>query len=714
MATISDSLDPPASTGALWSGPPAAPARVAAMAPPGGPSVLSDALALLGADGAALAAPDPATGDLMVSASAGSGVPPQGARLSPGQGIVGWLASHQQPLIVADVSADSRHLLLEGVQRGSVACVPLVEGSALLGALIISSERAGALGPQHGPLLSALAHYATLALQRDRSATATDASARTLATLVEAAQAMTTLIDPREVFANITAGLSRLVDYDDALILAYDEARQELRVIASCGTRHANLNARSVSMRDPTSLSVRVAHERRPCLYAPDLAASPTGKITESFLGGEDLALLCVPLLSKDQLRGVATLARHRSFAPADLHAMTDLAPLIATAIENASLYAAVKMEQEQLAAIFAGTADGLCVVDSGLRIVRANIAFGRLVHRAPAALTGEALETALAPGTLLPEPARTRLHRVLAAVATAVQASQATPLLECEIPGPPGAAPRQALISVAPIAMSSGHHAIVVVHDVTDLREADRMKAQFLQMISHEIRSPLHALSGYLDLAMRAAQNGDTRMPDYLRRARASGRHLVARVKDLLLLAYADSGAFVIEADECDLTRVLKDAIDELHLSATEQGIVVHVKLPPSLPPIVGDRERLGQVARNLLGNAIKFTPHGGHVWIEAHATARAIDFSVTDTGCGIAPEHLPRIFERFFRVPAEQGHTSGQGLGLTIVRTIVERHGGTVEVQSAPGQGSRFIVRLPLLPPDSVPPALGRPQDV
>ncbi len=715
MATVRDPTEAYRGTGMLHPGAAMpSPARdPAATLAPDAIGVLTDALALLGASGASLAVLDPTSGELVMRAATGHGSPPIGARVPLGQGFSGWAAVHRQALIVADAARDQRQSTGEGLRQGAVACVPVFEGSLLAGALIATCERAGAFGAQHRLALGALARYAGLALGRDRAASAGSAQSRELATLVEVARTITALREPREIFANIATGLARIIEYDNALIMAHDDASHELRVVGSRGAHGVTLSGTRVSMSDASSLSVRVAQQRRPWMYAPEVAGPPTGQITESFLGGEDLALLCVPLLSKDQLRGVATLARRHPFTPADLGALADLAPLIATAIENAGLYSAVKAEQEQLAAIFAGTADGLCVIDGLLRVTRANAAFARLANHPPAALAGETLLAIFTQGVAMPEPARSQLNRLFAATATALQSGAPSSLIECEFPGAGGEL-RTVLASVAPIAVPGGFHGVIVARDITDLRAVDRMKARFLQMISHEIRSPLHALNGYLDVALRASRHSETPATDLIRRARASGKHLAARVKDLLLLAHADAGAFVIEREDCDLARVLTEAVEETHLLAVEQGVVIHLHMSPSLPSLAGDTERLSQVARNLLHNALKFTPHGGHVLVEARMAGPFIEFSVSDTGCGIASEHLTRIFERFYQVPSGHGRTSGQGLGLAIVHTIVERHGGSVVAQSTPGQGSRFIVRLPVVSDNDGSCLLGQPQTV
>ena len=489
------------------------------------------------------------------------------------QGIIGTAAFKRQVVTVENLLHDPRHAATDGQRLGAMLCVPLVEEGVLLGVIVAASERVHAFGTRHVACAEALADTAVLVLARARQTQEADTDRRQLRTLVDAAHEMTSLKEPGEIFEHIAGGIQHIVEYDDAIIFAHQVAANELQVVASRGQRSAHLCAERVSLLDKVSLSVRVARQRRALLYTPDASMDRPGTITESFLAGEDLALLCVPLLSKDQLRGVVTLARKRAFDPEDVRAMNDFAPLVATALENVALYASIRAEQSA--------------------------------------------------------------------------------------------------------------------------------KMQVLQMISHEIKSPLHTLNGYLDLALSGAAGiVNEQQSVLLQRARASGERLATQVKDLLLLANNEAGAPPLQMTNLDLGTILREAVEAVEMVAQERGVNVHLQLPPMLPPIVGDSERLRQVARNLLDNALVHTPQGGHIAVEARVAMKTLEFSIVDTGCGIAPEHLPRIFDRFYRVPAEPGKTRshGQGLGLAIVKAIVERQNGWVQVTSAPGQGSRFTVTLPL----------------
>ena len=233
----------------------------------------------------------------------------------------------------------------------------------------------------------------------------------------------------------------------------------------------------------------------------------------------------------------------------------------------------------------------------------------------------------------------------------------------------------------------------------------------RFLSMITHELRSPLNTINGYLDLALAdvaGALNAQQR--EFIQRARAASENLFTLVENLLLISRADAGQMHLQREIINIQEVVTSAVDEMEVTAKDRGITITVDLPASVPDLYADAERLQQVVRNLLSNALRFTPEGGHIAITASVSAekedgmggrearRAVKLRVSDTGRGIAPEYHKLIFERFSQIyDRDRGRSGSQGLGLAVVKMIVELHGGEVSVQSVPGQGSVFTCILP-----------------
>jgi signal transduction histidine kinase len=201
----------------------------------------------------------------------------------------------------------------------------------------------------------------------------------------------------------------------------------------------------------------------------------------------------------------------------------------------------------------------------------------------------------------------------------------------------------------------------------------------------------------------------------EFVQRARMASQHLYALLEDLLCVARADSGQLRLHPTITHLPDIIDNAVEELALMASDQNITVRVKVEPQLPPLYADAVRVQQVLRNLIHNAIQFTPAGGTVEVMASVASVSLLASarfpgrdgngaavaclrVRDTGIGIAPEFQQGIFERFYRIRDKNADCSGgQGLGLSIVKLIVELHGGTVTVESVPGEGSLFTCLIP-----------------
>jgi len=251
----------------------------------------------------------------------------------------------------------------------------------------------------------------------------------------------------------------------------------------------------------------------------------------------------------------------------------------------------------------------------------------------------------------------------------------------------------------------------------MTDTEDIERLKAHFISMITHELRSPLNTINGYLDLALEGiAGELNQQQREFVQRARAGSEHLYALIEDLLLISRADAGQLRLNYDFIRLPEIVANAIEELELIAMDNEISIRVEIASDFPQMYADAIRMQHVLRNLINNALRFTPPGGSVAISArvnnnptqtanaelvatNADKQQIEVQIRDTGYGIAPEYQKRIFERFYQIPIAHSELSGgQGLGLTTVKMIVELHGGRVSVESIPGAGSTFKFTLPL----------------
>ncbi|MCA1664565.1 MAG: response regulator [Myxococcales bacterium] len=235
-----------------------------------------------------------------------------------------------------------------------------------------------------------------------------------------------------------------------------------------------------------------------------------------------------------------------------------------------------------------------------------------------------------------------------------------------------------------------------ITLRNVTAKRRADDRRLDFYSIIAHDLRSPLMAIIMRTELLRRGARGAVTgETVAELDKVRDRVRDLVSLINDFLDLARIEGAGLKVEAAPFDLNALIADVIDDFR--PTAEAAKLEIRFDGAVEaPIVGDRRRMMQVVTNLVSNAVKFTPSGGHIAIASESQGALVEVRVTDDGRGIAADALPALFQRYSRVQ-DSGELGGTGLGLLIVREIVEAHGGTVGATSEPGRGSTFWFRVP-----------------
>lgn len=222
----------------------------------------------------------------------------------------------------------------------------------------------------------------------------------------------------------------------------------------------------------------------------------------------------------------------------------------------------------------------------------------------------------------------------------------------------------------------------------------------QFSTDVSHELRTPITAIRGQLEVALFTA-TGTEQYREAMLNALQDIERLSQIVRALLLLSQAESGQLALQKTHLDLSKLVADVVDQFQIPYEEAQVRLSVDVPTECFADL-DRIQIERMVSNLLSNAMKFTPSGGQVWVRLARVENGIELILEDTGCGIAPDHLPHIFDRFYRVPGREyaGPERGLGLGLSFVAWIVKAHGGTVNVDSTPGKGTRFRIFVPVEP--------------
>ena len=236
----------------------------------------------------------------------------------------------------------------------------------------------------------------------------------------------------------------------------------------------------------------------------------------------------------------------------------------------------------------------------------------------------------------------------------------------------------------------------VSIFHDITDLKSIEHMRVDFVANVSHEFKTPLTSIRGYTDTLLQGGLDDSKNRKKFVEIVRHHAERLSYLVDDLLTLSQLESKQ-VLEKKEIYVASFVEGLLERMAVAAEKKHITL--KKDIQLQTIVADEQKLEQALINLLDNAIKYTSEGGTILVEAYFKENKAHICVTDTGVGIGAQHLPRIFERFYRVDlGRDRELGGTGLGLSIVKHSILLHGGNVEVESTPGKGSRFSLILPL----------------
>ena len=348
--------------------------------------------------------------------------------------------------------------------------------------------------------------------------------------------------------------------------------------------------------------------------------------------------------------------------------------------------------ERNRASAILRSMVEGVAVVDAQERLVFWNRAFSEVLS----------LQSATSEGSPLIEVVRS--SDLLGLIRRALQGEEGLQSdIAMGIVQPQNfsvtAAPVKALESdrSGPADKPSG--AVVVLHDVTELRRLERVRQDFVANVSHEFKTPLTAIQGFAETLLAGALDDPKNNRRFLEIIREHAARLARVTDDLLKLARIEAGKLELEFFPVGLQDLIEGCTETTLLKASRKKISFNVKLSAGLPPVRGDAILLHDVLQNLLDNAIQYTPSGGHVRVEASAGVHEATVTISDSGIGIPLADQERIFERFYRVDAARSREAGgTGLGLSIAKHIVEAHGGRLWVESAVGRGSKFSFSIPL----------------
>jgi PAS domain S-box-containing protein len=421
-------------------------------------------------------------------------------------------------------------------------------------------------------------------------------------------------------------------------------------------------------------------------------------------------ALIVAPIVANGEFYGMIVLGSPQPgrFAPADIQSVKAITAQVAGVSENAEIYRLINRQAQELGsmlrhqqeeasksqAILESIADGVVVNNSQGQVILMNPAAERILSRSRENLLASDVRH-LIEG--FDDPGRTAalavIEDMLTRASSPAQIKVSSVLLE-----------RGNRVISAHLAPVIARHdeflgVVTIYRDITKEVEADRAKSEFISTVSHELRTPMTAIKGYTDLLFGGAVGAlSENQKHFLQVIQNNTGRLIALINDLLDISRIETGRVRFEPAPVKLGEVIAGVVEAMAARAKERALVLSYEVDAGLPEVMGDHDRLYQVLTNLVGNAINYTPEGS-ITVEATSVDMAVQVSVHDTGVGIDPEDVARIFDRFYRGddPVVQ-EASGTGLGLSIVKMFVEMHGGRVWVASEKGKGSTFTFILPV----------------
>ena len=475
-----------------------------------------------------------------------------------------------------------------------------------------------------------------------------------------------------ELDSTLTAVVSAAVELtgaEEGSLLLLDEASGELYIRASRNFQEDLVRTFRLPVTD--SIAGQVIRTGEPVLMDE---GSPQ-KIMTSYLVQ---SLLYVPLSLHGHVFGVLGVdnrLNHLPLTQRHVKLLTTLAGFAAIAIDNARLYANTTTERNRLEAILSGIQDGVVVIGQDQRL----------------SLVNKAARDAFAI-----DPARNLIGELFHDVFPQEEMQELAGIHTGSLSNRTEVSPAEDRVYSVMAAPLSGVGRVFTMHDITYLKKLDHIKTEFVSTVSHDLRSPLTAILGYVELIERAGPVTDLQK-DFVRRIQVSVHNITGLMDNLLNLGRIESG-FDVRKENVRMNQILQYAADGMKKQLSEKSIQLVTDFPEEFPALLANPIQMRQMIDHLLGNAVKYSGKGGVVSVKGAVEQDQVILQFTDHGIGIPPMDLPYIFDKFYRATNASVEMTGTGLGLAIVKSIIENHNGRIWVDSVQGKGSTFTVVLPM----------------
>jgi two-component system phosphate regulon sensor histidine kinase PhoR len=639
-----------------------------------------------------------------------------------GVGLGSWVIREQAPLLVRDMAVDprlseaEREILVEGQGLRVFLGVPLravtpsTMGRSLgrRGCLAVYYFCPQEIQESDIQMLVTLAGQASISLDNARLYEEQVQRNLELSMLSDIGRSLAAVLDVNPLLHRIISVTTDILGCEVGYVVLSSENGSDLRLVASRGLGPSQVDNFSLKVGQGTVGKVIQTGEAR---IANRVQHDPKGPEVDF---DHIESLLCIPLKSRGRVIGALSLANKLEpggFTETDLNLVTTLASQAAVAIDNAELYTHLEGRVKQatqemmeanrqlgkrnaeMEALVHSMGDGVLVTDCQGIVLLANPAARRLLGWESEAGTSDGcgsrplqIGQPLLPQIPEPEVAEAlaqMLHHPEEGIREELRVARTGRVLSAQVTG---------------IRDESGEEIgqVTVLTDITHLKELDRIKTDLISFVSHELRGPLSSILGYSStLIRRADQIPPETQREFLHTIIQECDRLNRLTVDLLDITRIEEGrSLEVHLGLVSLRPLIERVVQSQR--ALVQGHTFEIDVPATAAVIIADEDKLEQILFNLVNNAIKYSPHGGKVRIQARRGEGVVEISVQDEGIGIPPEQIPQLFQRYHRTDASR-RIKGIGIGLYLVRHLVEAHGGEIRACSTPGQGTCFTFSLP-----------------
>lgn len=573
---------------------------------------------------------------------------------------------------------DTRLATLSSIPELSEMCIlPILADGTPLGLLVIGSPE-----PFEGnqPLIDTfkiitqtIGHFLQITLKNQRDINQLSSQVNQLNILQQIDEELNDTIKLDTVFSRIMDWALRFSNATSAALVLYNDTTHQLTIAAQYGYNVYRFEMERLIYESGGGITKQVARTGE-AIIIPDVRQAPN----YLQLNSETRSQMSLPIYREHQVIAVLTLESTKVNAFTEDHQLfcERLAQRAGVAVDNARLFAETNRERKKLSHILRNIGDIVMLLSPGGEITMINHAALVALHLGDETdVIGQRLVDILED------------HHLSAFIYRALQGEEVSSA-ELELPN--------GRTYVAKIEPHLGVGWVVVMQDVTSYVETDKLKNELVSTVSHDLKQPLAVMRGYLDL-LRMTNEFDSRSSRYVEGINYAIENMRQLIDDILDLARIESGVS-LDPQPFNLTDLLTRCISHIQPNAEQKEITIDTEFSAESLTISGDVNRLNQVFNNLVGNAVKYTPNGGHVRVALEEAPDFIEVIVQDSGIGMNENDLEHIFERFYRVRnASTEGIEGTGLGLAIVKSLVEAHDGQITVTSKVGEGSIFRVMLP-----------------